>query len=456
LRGAATLVPRLLAATPPEYTASLKLSGKKTSVDIWHDVGAALTAAAPRLPPSFRIEIVHAEAPWLNFERDGGPSPLLTALRLLSPYLQRVELVLPVVGHGMCECKFDDMLLLLFRPRGPRTLAAWMREAVSPPEGLLHAGNAFAPVLRALQVPLVADTPDTLLSDVPVLRDHLEELQLKLRKGGADMRMSPGVALGLRRLRVHNIHACRHVPSVAIDAGLAQLSSLTRLALRAASVLRSVTLEDPEGWLDRPRAQLFPALEEADLQLGTLPPPSLARLLSALHHVTKLHVSLNRKLETWCEGLTALTRLRDLHTHVCGMLPLPLLEAVDTWRCFPATLQRLWIGSRADVQHFVTILPSISRLTSLASLTIDGGLLSLRVDPLDGVQLPALREISVSAQHLIHTRSELAGLLRCCDRVGHFRVTDDHNGVDLYHASTRDEVQTLVQKLEEAEEKRRR
>jgi hypothetical protein len=261
--------------------------------------------------------------------------------------------------------------------------------------------------------------------------------------------------LGLRRLRALTLL----VPDMlghesSINADFVQLSTLTRLDINFIYHTSGFTLEDPEGWLDRPPAALLPHLEEATFLVFSLPPPSLARLLPALHHVTRLELVWNRAVEVIAAHLGALSRLLDLSLadNIGGLQPsLGCYVSLP----YPPALQRLSLslfGHRDDGIYdendmpIVTVSPLfLTRLTALTNLAITHLGLDLRFEAAGPDPSPALRlrELHLDGTSY-HSCRTLAPLLRCCEGLEHmYNINSDVRG-GSWDAWGREEVAALL------------
>jgi hypothetical protein len=296
-------VPRLLAAVRPERLVRLDISARDipqsnmatSDLPLQHlqAMEAALTAAAPRLRPSCHIA--------LN---------LTLPLRPETPR----EVTATVAALLSRRAEWVDQLHLVVAAHEVEEPPAWLARETKE-GGLLHESNAFLPALRSLRLPETANDPDAPLSSVPALRDHLESLIITPARHTSGLHVDGSCAESLRRLR--SLAYLREGPHCAkrllLDARLTRLSTLTSLEVNLGAVTK-IQLEDPRAWFDGDPAMLFAHLEAACFLTSYVDhaPPfeSLARLLPALHHVTRLHMSNAPLVDR--NMLSPLSNLRDL------------------------------------------------------------------------------------------------------------------------------------------------
>jgi hypothetical protein len=264
---------------------------------------------------------------------------------------------------GQLKCIHLDM-------DGPCTVESVQTtlESAAAPGGLLNAAQPFAPAPKQLSIRLPPGAPNNLLSSVLTLRDHLEHITFTANNSFTHC--GTEIASDLCRLRSLYIWAPL-TTQVRFDAGLALLTSLTSLSIGCMGA-ETVTFEDADDVLSLPRTQLFPTLEEADILVPSLPPPSLARLLPALHHVTQLMLQYNQApgaIDAINSGMTAFSRLVDLELNEFHSQEPGALYAVP----FPNTLQRLRLRVVAHASAAVAVVPAslFVRLTTLTWLSID-------------------------------------------------------------------------------------
>jgi hypothetical protein len=346
----------------------------------WRDLDAALAAAAPRLRPSFRLSLP-ALTPLFPFHQ---VAPLIALLNRHAAHIQ--SLTLDCTGLA-----------------NPKKLTAWLHDSARAPTGLLHPSHAFLPALRSLTLQLPYSTADFPFSEIPPLRDNIESVHTEDMTGGGyggyydrpppPPKLHAGLFSGLTRLRVLDCQSnYPETPSdVVFNANIAGLTQLTKLMLP--DITRP--LQDPEGWLRRPRTQLLPLLEEARAPAHK----TLIAFLPALHHVTRLELACyGVPKDQLRPGLAALTRLRHLtiRDNYGGAnieyytLPFPThLEhlSVETMGRDPS-LKRTPLSD----PPFLVPGAALARLTALTSISIghQGADLAFEEPP---APLPALREV---------------------------------------------------------------
>jgi hypothetical protein len=275
-------LPRFFTLVRPERIAQLKID---CGIALWSGPEAHLPAVLPLLRPSCRLTLWYVSP--LVEDQPEEAAAITTFLNDNAGRLDGVDIDLTTHDNPM----------------------AYLKRAAAE-GGLFHAANAYLPALNRLRLGAI---PDGSLSDVPALRDHLRFLDYSRLHVEEDDLLHLGFdhATGLRRLRTLALSDWNGYvdPDVTIGASLFHLTSLTSLILSFHA--SSVTLEDPEGRLDSPGV-LFPALESAALTIPGLPQAQLLRLLPALHHVTRLHLRSMGGRDEIKEGLSTLSRLRDL------------------------------------------------------------------------------------------------------------------------------------------------
>jgi hypothetical protein len=377
---------RCLQILRPERLANVSVEADRYDGDAadrrrWRDLDAALLAASPRLRPSFRFALGG-----LTPRDFGNPAESAALVRLLNRHAGQLQTL-------------DFDLTSVWR------LDTFVERSAAV-GGPFDPSNAFLPAIQSLRFQMHLALPDNLFQAVPFLGNSLQEVYLTTAPfAGIRPVLSGGPLRDLRRLTRIDFTVDRlYSTGVVLDGSLASLTALKTLNLGpfANENMGSITLQDPDGWLDRPRAALFPALETAHLSLLSLQPPSLARLLPALHHVTSLELRSDESLDEMRAGLEALSRIEHLTLvdkkagdPACsdGYYTIPFPQ---TLKCLGLFLHFQPVIGGAPPPSLVVSVPAafLSLLPNLISLEIYQRGAGVHFEPL-AADLPNLEEIYV-------------------------------------------------------------